>query len=122
MTDDIKDITPEEAVAQHEEGSLHCCTPNRWHEIESRFDLTMHPWLQGKIGMFSLNNEQDNFTLICIDTDGMDPEHVNIMLAKFYDTRDEDEPGVMVLEAGSKAADTLYKAKERGQKKRRRRR
>lgn len=113
MADDfIKDITPEEAVAKHEPGSMHCCTPTRWQQVAHKFDMVEHPWLANHLGEMTLDGQM---RVTCIDTKGLTPEQVNYVLAAFYGDKDV---GVMLVDEESPAAKAFYEAKQRADLKR----
>jgi len=105
--DHITDITAEQAKVEHEEGSMHCCTPGRWALVERHFNLTEHPWLEGHLGRLSVG---DGLKLVCIDTTGLDERQVAYVLVSFYDAS-EAEPGVMMLDGEAPQAKAMIDAK-----------
>jgi hypothetical protein len=128
MTDDlpegVTDVTPEEAVADHEPGAMHCCTSTRWQQIADSLMPDDHPWLKGHVGRVTVPGIPE-FPLVCIDTAGLAPEEVNYVLHIFYGTPDPTNPdgsgeiGVMEIEGTNVIAKSLHEAKKRDDRRRR---
>jgi hypothetical protein len=125
MDDKIKDVTPEEAVAQHEDGAMHCCAPGRWQQIADRLDPTDHPFLKGKLGRMTYQGIPD-YGLACVDTRGLTKDQQNYVLHVFYGTPDptnpdgSDEVGVVMLDKDLPAVQAIYDAKDKADRRRRR--
>lgn len=109
----VVDVSREEAVAAHVEGSLHCALPGHWEKIEQYFNRDDHPWLDGHVGAMHLDGLP--FTMMCIDTTGLTEEQQNYVLNRWYSVEDM---GVMGLKE-SPAAQAMLDAAERGRKRRR---
>ena len=124
LPEGVRDITPEEAVSQHEDGAMHCCAPGRWRQIEDRLTPNEFPWLQGHVGRLTLEGMPD-YQMTCVDTKGLTKEQQNYVLQVFYGVPDPSNPdgsgevGVMMMDKDLPITKAMYDAKDRAKRRRR---
>lgn len=111
---DIRDITPAEAVDEHEAGDVHCAMPAQWESIAHLFDVAADPWLKGKIGRITIPDVSPGLFMVCVDTTGLKPEQTNVVLSRFYGA-DSSTTGVAVVE-NERLAEAITTARDRARR------